>query len=79
MRAFYTQQADQILPIFGVSSIDEARDYVGEADYVHIVETNEAVYMHVDTGSVDFESGWNNLEGLVEVDYCTVTEAWVEV
>jgi hypothetical protein len=78
MMAFYTQQADQILPIFGVTSIDEACDYVDEADYVHIVETNEAGYMHVDTGSVDFASGWNCLEGLVEVEYCSVTEAWVE-
>ena len=78
MSAFYTQQADQILPIFGVSSIEEARDYVIESDHRRIVETNEAVYMHVDTGSVDFASGWNCLEGLVEVEYCAVEEAWVE-
>jgi hypothetical protein len=78
MTAFYTQQADQILPIFGVTSIDEARDYVAKVDHGSIVASDEDVYMNDATGSVDFASGWNCLEGLVEVEYCAVEETWVE-
>jgi len=78
MTAFYTQKADQILPIFGVSSIEEACDYVPESDRARIVASDEAVYMNVDTGSVDFASGWGGLDGLVEVEYCAVKETWVE-
>jgi len=79
MMAFYTQKADQILPIFGVSSIDEARHYVATVDHTSIVETDEAVYMNPVTGSVDFASGWDTLGEVIEVRYCSITEAWVEV
>jgi hypothetical protein len=30
------------------------------------------------TGSVDFDGNWDTLEDVVEVVYCSVTEAWVE-
>jgi len=79
MTAFYTQKADQILPIFGVSSIDEARDYVAKVDHASIVATDEVVYMNPVTGSVDFANGWDSLGGLLAVEYCSITEAWVEV
>jgi len=76
MNAFYIQKADQIFPIFGVSSIEEARDYVNESDHSRIVETDEAVYMNPNTGSVDFVSGWDSLDGLGEVEFCSATQSW---
>jgi hypothetical protein len=78
MMAFYTQQADQILPIFGVSSFEEARDLVGSSGHGSIVISSDAVYMNPLTGSVDFDGNWDTLEDVVEVVYCSVTEAWVE-
>lgn len=84
MNAYYVQKADQIFPIFGVSSIEEAKTFVDPADHGRIVETDEAVYMHVNTGSVDFESGWDDFEAeadagnLVEVEYSAEEEQWVE-
>jgi hypothetical protein len=78
MMAFYTQKADQILPIFGVSSMEEARDYVAEEDRLFVVATDEVVYMNPVTGTVDFDENRNGLDGLIAVEYCSVTEAWVE-
>jgi hypothetical protein len=75
MNAFYLQSADQIFPVYGVSSIDEAKKYAGEFDKV--IQTAEKVYMNISTGSVDFESGWDDLTEVVEVTYCPKTEGWV--
>ena len=81
MSAFYTQKADQISPLFGVSSIEEARDYVAKVDHSSIVETDEPVYMNPNTGSVDFASGWDEAGGIVEVvevEFCSENECWIE-
>ena len=78
MMAFYTQQADQILPILGVSSMDEARDFVAKEDCKFVVATDEVVYMNPVTGTVDFDENWNCLDGLIAVEYCSVTDAWVD-
>ena len=75
MNAFYLQSADQIFPVYGVSSIAEAKKYAGEFD--KIIETDEKVYMNMATGSVDFASGWDDIAEVVEVRYCPETEGWV--
>jgi hypothetical protein len=75
MNAFYLQSADQIFPVYGVSSIAEAKKYAGEFDKV--IETDEKVYMNMATGSVDFASGWDDIAKVVEVRYCSETEGWV--
>ena len=78
MNAYYVQKADQILPIYGVNSIEEARDYVAQEDHARIVATAEDVYMNVATGSVDFESGWDDLSEVVKVEYSAADEQWIE-
>lgn len=79
MNAFYVQKADEIFPIFGVSSLEEAKGFVCQEDHARIVETDEAIYMNQATGSVDFASGWDNLDEVVEVTYNAETESWEEV
>ena len=74
--AYYTQKADQIFPIFGVSSIEEANEFAGGDP---VIETHEAVYMNESTGSVDFASGWDDLEEVVEVEFDCEAESWVAV
>lgn len=78
MNAFYVQKAEEIFPIFGANSIEEAIDFVDPKDRSRIVETDEAVYMNVATGSVDFASGWDNIDEVVEVAYNSDTESWEE-
>ena len=81
MNAFYTQKADQIFPLFGVSSMEEARDYVDKVDHSSIIENDEPVYMNPNTGSVDFASGWDEAGGIVEVvevEFCSENECWIE-
>ena len=78
MNAYYIQKADQIFPIYGVSSMEEAKQYVDHADHKYIVETDEDVYMNPETGSVDFESGWEIVFDLVKVEYGADSEQWVE-
>lgn len=78
MKAYYLQAADQITPIFGVNSLEEAKQFVDEKDHHRIVETAEAVYMNTATGSVGFESDWDNLDEVIEVRYCADSEGWVE-
>lgn len=78
MKAYYLQKAEEIFPIFGVNSAEEAKLYVAEEDHGRIVGTDEDVYMNVETGSVDFESGWDNLDEVVKVKYDTKIETWVE-
>lgn len=75
MNAFYIQQANTITPIFGTASIEEAAEFAGGAPVVH---TDEAVYMNPNTGSVGFESDWEDMVGLIEVRYCAEQESWVE-
>lgn len=75
MISFYQQKAGELFPIYGVSSFDEAKDF---ADPSTIVSSNEDVYMNPYTGSVDFESGWDDFEGLIEVEYDPSREEWVE-
>lgn len=81
-KAYYTQQANEIFPIYGVSSIEEARQFVSEGDWSTIVETAEDVYMNIETGSVDFESGWDDQDiesgSVVKVEYSVDQEAWFE-
>lgn len=78
MKAYYTQAADQIFPIFGVNSLEEAKQYVDPADHGRIIETEEDVYMNLATGSVGFEGDWEDLSEVVKVRYSADQEAWVE-
>lgn len=73
-KAYYTQQAEQIFPIFGVSSMEEALEYSGGTP---VIETEETVYMNTATGSVGFESDWDDLSRVVQVEYCAASEGWV--
>lgn len=79
MNAYYTQKANKIFPIYGVASMEEAREFVLPEDHHRIVETAEDVYMNPHTGSVDFESGWDSTDELIQVEYDAESEAWVEV
>ncbi len=74
--SFYLQKAEQIFPIF-CASIEEARDFVASEDHARIIETSEKVFMNVVTGSVDFESGWDDLSEVTEVTYDAESESWV--
>lgn len=76
--AYYIQEANKLFPIFGVSSMQEAKNYVDEKDHNRIIESAERVLMNPTTGSVDFESGWGDLDGLAEVRYNAEEETWVE-
>lgn len=76
--AYYTQTANEILPIFGVSSMEEAKQFVAPEDHGRIIESEEDVYMNLATGSVDFASGWDNLDDVVMVRYSAEEERWVE-
>lgn len=78
MKAYYVQKANQIFPIYGVNSIEEAKEFVLPEDHSRIVETAEAVFMNIATGSVGFERDWDNLDEVVEVRYDAEQEAWVE-
>ena len=77
MSAFYIQQAGDLFPIYGVSSLEEARRF---ADGARVIETGECIYMNQLTGSVDVLSGWDGVdtEFLVEVTYCDIEERWVD-
>lgn len=77
MNSYYVQKAQEVFPIYGVNSMEEAKQFVDESDHGRIVETEEDVYMNLATGSVDFESGWD-LDEVVKVVYDAETEAWVE-
>lgn len=79
MNAYYIQKAEQIFPIYGVNSLEEAKQFVDEADHRYIVEADEEIYMNIPTGSVDFESGWDDLDEVVQVKYDADLEQWVEV
>lgn len=78
MNAYYIQKAEEIFPIYGVSSLEEAREFVLAEDHGRIVETDEDVYMNPATGSVDFASGWDALTEVVKVTYDAASESWVE-
>jgi hypothetical protein len=43
------------------------------------IETAEAVYMNLETGSVGFESDWDNLEEVSEVWFDADVGAWTLV
>ena len=79
MNAYYTQVANQIFPIFGVNSIEEAEEVSGSAK---VIETSDSVLMNPQTGSVDFSSNWKfegaDLSELVEVTYDITLESWIE-
>ena len=79
MNAYYTQVADQIFPIFGVNSIEEAEEVSGS---VKVIETSDSVLMNSLTGRVDFSSNWKSevvdLSELVEVTYDITEESWIE-
>ena len=78
MNAYYIQVADQIFPIFGVNSIEEAEEFSGSAK---VIETSDSVLMNPQTGSVDFSSNWKSevvdLSELVEVTYDISEECWI--
>jgi len=80
MNAYYTQDAEQIFPIYGVSSVEEAVAFASPGS--RVVETTDAVYMNAATGSVDFESNWEadgvDLDDLTLVTYSAEQEGWVE-
>lgn len=76
--SYYTQQAQNIFPIFGVSSLEEAKEFVPTEKHSTIVETAEDVYMNTHTGSVGFESDWENLDEVVKVYFCVESESWAE-
>ena len=79
MNAYYTQVADQVFPIFGVNSIEEAEEFSGSAK---VIETSDSVLMHSHTRIVDFSSNWKlegaDLSELVEVTYDITEERWIE-
>ena len=79
MNAYYTQVADQIFPIFGVNSIEEAEVFSGSAK---VIETSDSVLMNLHTRSVNFSSNWKSegadLSDLVEVTYDITEEIWIE-
>ena len=78
MNAYYTQVADQIFPIFGVNSIEEAEEVSGS---VKVIETSDSVLMNSLTGRVDFSSNWKSevvdLSDFVEVTYDITEECWI--
>jgi len=78
MNAYYTQVADQIFPIFGVNSTEEAVEVSGSEK---VIETSDSVLMN-SQGRVDFSSNWKvecvDLSNLVEVTYDITKESWIE-
>jgi len=72
---YYTQQADQLFPLVGVSDMEEAQSF---APGQTIIETEEDVYMNVETGSVDFSQGWDKLSDVVKVIWDPESEFWIE-
>ena len=82
MNAYYTQSANQIFPIFGVNSIEEAKEFAG---MLPVIETSDSVFMNPNTGSVDFYSNWkseavdlNDLNDLIEVVFDFNENCWIE-
>ena len=73
--ACYTQEADRIFPLYGVSDMEEAQSF---APGQTIIETTEDVYMNAATGSVDFEGGWDDLSEVVKVTFDPGAEYWIE-
>lgn len=76
--SYYTQQAQNIFPIFGVSSLEEAKEFVPTEKHSTIIETSENVFMNISTGSVGFESDWDDLSEVVKVKFDADEECWVE-
>ena len=79
MNNYYLQKSQEIFPIYGVTSMEEAKQFVDEKDHGRIVETKENVYMNVATGSIDFASGWDDLSKVVKVEYDVDSGSWIEV
>ena len=81
MKAYYVQKAAEIFPVYGVNSVEEAREFVVEDDWTRIVETADSVYMNPSTGSVDFATNWTaegvDLDDLAEVELDAETGSWV--
>ena len=79
MNAYYIQVADQIFPIFGANSIEEAEEVSGSEK---VIETSDLVLMNPQTGTVDFSSNWTlegvDLSDLVEVTYDITKESWIQ-
>jgi hypothetical protein len=75
MNYYYTQQADRIEPLYGVSDMEEAQSF---APGQTIIETTEEVNMNAATGSVDYEGGWDDLSDLVKVIFDPESEYWIE-
>ena len=73
--SYYTQEADQLFPLFGVSDIEEAQSF---APGQTIIYTAEDVYMNAATGSVDFAGGWDDLAQVVKVVFDPESETWIE-
>lgn len=87
MNAYYEQIAQNIFPILGVNSMEEAQQFASGKG--RIVETADAVWMNPNTGSVDFASNWladvgaddeselSSDHGLIEVTFDAESESWV--
>ena len=79
MNAYYIQVADQIFPIFGANSIEEAEEVSGSEK---VIETSDLVLMNPQTGTVDFSSNWTlegvDLSDFVEVTYDITNERWIQ-
>lgn len=76
--SIYLQIADSITPFFGIATIDEAKDFTPEDQQRYLIETADPVYMNPETGSVGFESDWDDLSEVVEVVYDIESESWVK-
>jgi hypothetical protein len=82
--AYYIQQAGELFPIFGATSLDEARAQVPQESHARIVESADDVLMNPHTGSVDFRSCWaaegftEESADLVLVRFDAEDESWVE-
>ena len=77
MKSFYNQQSERLYPIYGVSTLAEALEYAPDG---LIIESDEKVYMNIETGSVDFTSGWEDADiengSVVEVEFNAEYEQW---
>lgn len=79
MNAYYVQYPGELFPIYGANSVEEAKQYIPPEDYDHIAVSIDDVYMNVATGSVDFESGWDDLSEVIPVYWNTDSESWEDI
>lgn len=76
--SYYIQVGDEIYPIYGANSMDDARKFFKPEEFEFIIETDERAFMHETTGLVRFESDWESLDDVVEVIFCPDELKWIE-